>query len=363
MKVTIVTGARPNFIKVAPIMRAIEKAKQADKDIEYRLVYTGKSDDETLEPSLFTDLQMKQPDAYLQVDSLNLSELVGQTIFAFEKELTEHHTDVVIVVDDLTSTMACAIVAKKQGVLLAHLVAGTRSFNMKMPKEINRLVIDGLSDWLFTAGISSNRNISKEGTESSQVYMVGNILMDTLRFNRNRLLAPPIFSILGLEEGKYILLTMNRHALLENRENLRALLKTVLREAGDIPVVAPVHEYVRKEIDKLKLGEKNLHLVPSQNYLYFGYLIAHAKGIITDSGNVAEEATFLNIPCITLNSYTEHIETVTIGTNELVGESPEKLTNAVRRLIAGEWKQGSLPERWDGRTAERIVQTLLEYNR
>ncbi len=247
MKITIVAGARPNFMKIAPITRAIEAARALGKSISYRLVYTGRKDDTSLDASLFSDLDMKAPDVYLGVESSNPTSLTAGIMVAFEQELTENPAHVVLVVDDLTATMSCAIVAKKQGIKVAHLVAGTRSFDMKMPKEVNRMITDGLSDYL---------------------------------------------------------------------------------------------------------------LMPPQNYLFFGYLINKAKGIITDSGNVAEEATFLGIPCITLNTYAEHPETWRMGTNELVGEDPALLAKTMDTLMHGEWKRGELPERWDGRTAERIVQIL-----
>ena len=197
-KICIVAGARPNFIKVAPLIRAIDKTD----DICYRLVYTGASDDPTLEGSLFSDLQIARPDVFLGVDCVSLNEITGKVMSAFEVYLQENPADVVIVVDDLASTMAAAIVAKKQGVKLAHLVAGTRSFDIKMPKEINRLVIDGLSDLLFTAGMSNNSITNREGTEQSRVYMVGNILIDNLRFNHNRWQRPQVFDTMQLREGE-----------------------------------------------------------------------------------------------------------------------------------------------------------------
>ena len=271
-------------------------------------------------------------------------------MIAFEQELTENPAHVVLVVDDLTSTMSCAIVAKKQGIKVAHLVAGTRSFDMKMPKEVNRMITDGLSDYLFTAGMVANRNLNQTGTESENVYYVGNILIDAIRYNRNRLLKPIWFSVLGLQEGNYLLLTLNRRVLLNNKENLRQLLKTIIEKSAGMPIVAPLHTYVRNAIKELG--------IEAPNYLFFGYLINKAKGIITDSGNVAEEATFLGIPCITLNTYAEHPETWRMGTNELVGEDPALLAKTMDTLMHGEWKRGELPERWDGRTAERIVQIL-----
>ena len=357
-KICIVAGARPNFIKVAPLIRAIDKTD----DICYRLVYTGRSDDPTLEGSLFSDLQIARPDVFLDVDSVSLNEITGKVMSAFEHYLEDNPADVVIVVDDLASTMAAAIVAKKQGVKLAHLVAGTRSFDIKMPKEINRLVIDGLSDFLFTAGMSNNSITNREGTEQSRVYMVGNILIDNLRFNHNRWQQPAIFREIGLHEGEYIVFTLNRKALLSDRENLQAMLLSVVEQSGSVPVVAPLRGMAREVVEQLLAnidGGDKVRIIEPLGYLEFGYLTLHSRGIITDSGNVAEEATFNGVPCITLNSYTEHIETVKVGTNVLVGEDPEHLSLAIETLVAGRWKQSSIPDRWDGRSAERIVSILL----
>ena len=357
-KICIVAGARPNFIKVAPLIRAIDKTD----DICYRLVYTGKSDDPTLEGTLFSDLQIARPDVFLGVDCVSLNEITGRVMSAFEVYLQENPADVVIVVDDLASTMAAAIVAKKQGVKLAHLVAGTRSFDIKMPKEINRLVIDGLSDLLFTAGMSNNSITNREGTEQSRVYMVGNILIDNLRFNHNRWQRPQVFDTMQLREGEYIVFTLNRKALLADRLNLQSMLQSVVEKSGGVPVVAPLRGKAKEVVEQLLAnidGGSRVSIIEPLGYLEFGYLTLHARGIITDSGNVAEEATFNGVPCITLNSYTEHIETVKVGTNVLVGEDAEQLALAVETLVGGRWKQGSIPDRWDGRSAERIVSILL----
>lgn len=359
MNICIFVGARPNFIKVAPILRAMDRA-----GISHTLVYAGRKDDPTLEPSLFDDLQMCRPDAYLGVDCENLNDLTGQVMSAFESYLQEHKADTVIVVDDLASTMAAAIVTKKQGIRLAHLVAGTRSFDISMPKEINRLVIDGLSDLLFTAGIGGNSVATREGAESSKIYMVGNILMDTLRFNHSRFLRPKIMDDLRLVEHKYIVLTINRKALIGNTDELRALMVSMMSHNEDVPVVAPLRktaaEAVRKIIADNPLLFGGLHVVEPLGYLEFGYLTANALGVVTDSGNVAEEATFNTVPCITLNSYTEHIETVKVGSNVLVGEDPVKLGEEMSHMVSGEWKHCGIPDRWDGRSAERIVQILSE---
>lgn len=372
-KICIVVGARPNFVKVAPLIRAIQKSGGAT----YQLVYAGREDDPTLEDSLFDDLQMPRPDVYLGVVSQSLNEITAQVMGAFDRYLDENAADVVIVVDDLASTMAAAITAKKRGVRLAHLVAGTRSFDISMPKEVNRLVIDTLSDYLFTAGVKTTSVATREQqSETSQTYMVGNILMDSLRYNLPRFRRPDI----DIEEGRYIVLTLNRRALLSDEASLRQMLQTMAEAAAGLPIIAPLRDSALNTVSRLlPSSPSSLHpspftlhpspstlhpspftLHPSLPYLEFGWLTAHALGIITDSGNVAEEATFNGVPCITLNDYTEHQETVTVGTNVLVGGDPEKLRTALADMVGGNWKKCALPDRWDGRTAERIVSILFE---
>ena len=355
-QICIFTGARPNFVKVAPLIRAINRTDECN----YQLVYAGREDDPTLEASLFSDLEMPRPDVYLGVDCENLNELTGRVMAEFEHYLEQHPADSVIVVDDLASTMAAAIVAKKRGARLAHLVAGTRSFDITMPKEINRLVIDGLSDMLFTAGMGSSSIATREGAELHKIYMVGNILMDQLRYCRDRWQRPACLE--GIEDGRYLVFTLNRKALLASKDNLLLMLQAVARVAGDVPVIAPLRglaaETVQVMIVKHPELQAAIRIVPALGYLEFGYLTSRAKGIITDSGNVAEEATFNHVPCITLNSYTEHQETVKQGTNVLVGEDAERLASEVGRMLSDDWVTGQLPDRWDGRTAERIVSML-----
>lgn len=359
MKITIVSGARPNFMKIAPICRAIDRARESGKNISYRIVYTGLQNDNSLDASLFADLAMPQPDAYLGVNGHNHSEVAAAIMLAFEKELDNHPAQLILVVDDLTATMSCTIVGKKRGLKVAHVIAGTRSFDMNMPREVNRTIVDAISDYLFTAGMVANRNLNQEGMIPEYIHYVGNILIDTIRYNRHRLIQPLWFDTMGLKKGEYLLLTLNRHDLLEKKAILQSLLQTVLDKANGMPIVAPLHPYVEKAVKSLDLNAPNLHILPPQSYLHFGFLINQAKGIITDSGNIAEEATFLDVPCITLNSYAEHPETWRIGTNELVGENSFALAASLDKLMKGDWKHTTLPDRWDGRTAERIVQTLI----
>lgn len=354
MNICIMTGARPNFIKVAPLIRSIKKAQNEGRDVDYLLVYAGAQDDPTLEGSLFADLEMPCPDVYLGVKSTNVNEITGEVMNAFEAYLNGHKTDVVIVVDDLASTMAAAIVAKKHGIKLAHLVAGTRSFDINMPKEINRLVIDGLSDLLFTAGSGTGTT-----AEQSKIYVVGNILMDTLRYNLPRFRRPEVLSNKNLADGEYAVLTINRKALLADEQNLSKMLVAMSAGIGKRTIITPLRGEAAKVIGQLAEGLDNIVLTDPLSYLEFGYLTAHALCVITDSGNVAEEATFNGVPCITLNNYTEHIETVKQGTNVLVNEDAELLGTTLRNIVNSETKSYSIPERWDGRTADRILQTLL----
>ena len=366
-------GARPNFIKVAPIIRVIDRLSGSEKrrGVSYSLVYAGRADDPTLEDGLFASLSIRRPDVCLGVECENLNELTGQVMSKFEQYLQANPTDIVIVVDDLASTMAAAIVTKKQAITLANIAAGTRSFDITMPKEINRLVIDGLSDILFTAGFSNNSIANKEGAELSKVYMVGNILIDNIRYNRERIEKMRLSDIealsgLPLKERGYLVFTLNRKALLADQENLEKMLRVLAETAAGLPVIAPLRDSAVQVVLALALKKNinmhNLHIVKPLGYLDFSCLTAHARGIITDSGNVAEEATFNSVPCITLNSYTEHIETVKVGSNVLVGENADLLRRALEDVVSGRWKKCGIPERWDGRSAERIVQILLEHH-
>ena len=367
MRITIVSGARPNFMKIAPICRAIDAAREAGKNISYRIVYTGPQDDTSLDASLFSDLSMRKPDAYLGVTGHNHSQVAASIMLAFMcvPTIASISEDALRNVPSGLREASLALGAtrwEKRGLKVAHVIAGTRSFDMNMPREVNRTIVDAISDYLFTAGMVANRNLNQEGMIPEYIHYVGNILIDTIRFNRHRLVQPMWFSSLGLRKGNYLLLTLNRRDLLEKKAVLHSLLQTVIEKAGGMPIVAPLHPYVQKAVKSLEVNAPNLHILPPQSYLHFGFLINQARGIVTDSGNIAEEATFLDVPCITLNTYAEHPETWRIGTNELVGENSFALSASLDKLLHGEWKHTTLPDRWDGRTAERIVQTLLNGN-
>lgn len=359
MKITIIAGARPNFMKIAPLIRAIRSEIEAGKELSYRLVYTGSALDPSIEHTLYNDLGMTAPDVYLNVESDDFFVRMAGILVAFAQDLKEHPTDLVVVVDDMTPTMACSIVAKKSGAKVVHLGAGIRSFDLDAPKEVNRMIIDGLSDYFFTAGMHSNRNLSNTGTEQENVYFVGNILLDNLRYNASRLTRPEILDKLHLDHKEYLLFTLNQRSIADNPQALQSLMESILLHTT-LPILAPLHPYIADKVRALGLHAPQLHILPPLSYLEFAYLEAHALGIITDSGNVADEATFTGVPCITFNEYVEHPETTREGTNLQVGLDAGAMHEALASLQAGTWKESSLPERWDGRTAERILQILEE---
>ncbi len=345
------TGARPNFIKLAPLIYAITDARQQGHDITYTLVYAGTRDDATIESSLFDDLSIAPPTVFLNVDTADTIAITTTVMERMEMLLSCETYDVVLVVDDLASTMATAIVTKKHGIPLAHLAAGTRSFDINMPKEVNRLVIDGLSDFLFTAG-------SAIGTTANQkkIYNVGNILLDTLRRRIATFQRPAVLDTIS---DRYAVLTINRKKLLNDRGTLSSLLGAIVHAAQNngLPVIAPLSTFAKQKVDSLKMPV--ITTIPTLPYPQFGYLAQHATVIITDSGNIAEEATFNNVPCITMNNYTEHIETVQQGTNILVNEDPALLYTTLTAILHGNTKAATLPDHWDGHAAERILHTLI----
>lgn len=360
MRISIVAGARPNFMKIAPLLHAIEHYQGEGHNLTKRLIYTGSDDDKVLGDELFDDLQIQRPDICLNVCCTNQNERAAAIMTAFEKELRQNPADIVMVVDDLTPTMACAIVAKKMHVKVAHLIAGTRSFDMTKPKEVNSMVTDGLSDLLFTAGYGANSNLNRSGASLGNTYMVGNILMDTVRENWDRLMQPAIFKEARLDEAGYVLMTANRAMLINDKDRFNAIITKTCNAIKPCRLVAPLHDFARNAIDPQTIKAcPNLVVAQPMRCLEFWYLEKKAKGIITDSGNIAEEATFIGVPCITMNNFVEHRETVTIGTNELAGENPDLIADMAKRIIDGKWKSCSIPERWDGRTAMRIIQTLI----
>ena len=358
MKVTIIAGARPNFMKIAPLIHAIQKAQQEGKPIDYRLVHTGQHYDKNMSDTFFEELNIPKPNVNLGVGSGTQAEQTAGIMVAFEKDLIENPTDLVIVVGDVTSTMACSIVAKKQCTKVAHIEAGIRSWDLTMPEEINRMVTDALADMYFTTSEVANNNLRNLGAREGQIHFVGNVMIDTLLANMGRLRKPEVYDRLNLNEKGYLMLTMHRPANVDESGKLRRTMTEILNNVQGFPVIFPIHPRTAKIFKDLGIAADNLHIVDPMGYLEFNYMVKHCKAVITDSGGITEETTVMGVPCITLRDNTERPETCTIGTNELIGTNPDAIKPALDMLFAGNWKKGGIPELWDGKTAERIVGIL-----
>ena len=362
MKITIVAGARPNFMKIAPIIRAIQKEQSIGADIHFRLVHTGQHYDKAMSGSFFEQLEIPEPNRNLECGGGSQAEQTAAILIAFEKELLENPCDWVLVVGDVTSTMACTLVAKKLNVKVAHVEAGIRSGDMTMPEEINRLVTDSISDLFFTTSERANENLMKSGFNENQIVFVGNTMIDTLLHHEKDFVAPSLFHSNELKSKGYLVMTLHRPSNADSKEQLTALFQVIDEMLIDIPVVFPVHPRTRKNMEVFGIAPKNVILAEPMSYFEFNYLVKNALGVITDSGGITEETTVMSVPCITLRNSTERPETVELGTNELIGTNPDHLREALKVLLSGSWKKGSIPPLWDGRTAPRVVDYFVKNN-
>ena len=361
MKLSLIAGARPNFIKIAPIIHAIKLQQEKGINIEYRLVHTGQHYDQRMSDTFFKELNIPEPDTNLGCGGGTQAEQTAAIMVAFEKELIANPADLVMVVGDVTSTMACSIVAKKLNTKVAHVEAGIRSFDLSMPEEINRMVTDCLADYFFTTTAWAGENLKKFGIPAERIFLVGNVMIDTLVSFRPRFKKPAIWDEIGLKQGNYLVMTLHRPANVDEESKFKALLEAIIEASHGLPVIFPVHPRTAKMIKSLNLSiATSLHLIPPLGYLEFNYLVQYAKAVITDSGGITEETTVMGIPCLTLRDNTERPETISIGTNELIGTNPDAIKPALDKLFAGNWKKGKIPELWDGRTAERIVEKLID---
>jgi UDP-N-acetylglucosamine 2-epimerase (non-hydrolysing) len=409
-------------MKIAPLIKAIEQFNEQKVEsgkIAYRLVHTGQHYDKNMSDTFFEELGIPAPDTNLGCGGGTQAEQTAAIMVAFEKELIAHPADIVLVVGDVTSTMACSIVAKKLNTRVCHVEAGIRSWDLSMPEEINRMVTDSLADYMFTTSEVANRNLMRQGatmmsdlecqmSEESgkckvesgkmaedkyayervpqRVWYVGNVMIDTLLANRARFRQPEVWNTLALQEKQYIVMTMHRPANVDEENHLRAMMEQIVDNAHGLPIVFPIHPRTAKLFynlwkptpsPSLKGGEEctvygveckegeelakrfpNLHIVEPLGYLEFNYLVERAKAVVTDSGGITEETTVMGVPCITLRDNTERPETCTVGTNELIGTNPAAIKPALDKLFAGEWKKGGVPALWDGHTAERIIAIL-----
>ena len=396
MHITLIAGARPNFMKIASLVHAIKAAENAGKDIHYSLVHTGQHYDKNMSDTFFEELSIPMPDANLGCGGGTQAEQTANIMVAFEKYLMDHPTDLVLVVGDVTSTMACSIVAKKLNTKVCHVEAGIRSWDLTMPEEINRMVTDALADYMFTTSEIANKNLLLQGAELQasspnsliasspnslpaleeeqyafkrsvqRVWYVGNVMIDTLLANRARFRRPAVFDELQLTDGQYIMMTMHRPANVDEEAHLKALMEQIITNVHGLPIIFPIHPRTAKIFynlwgneDNLRQLFPNLHIVEPMGYLEFNYMVERAKAVVTDSGGITEETTVMGVPCITLRDNTERPETCTVGTNELIGTNPSAVKPALDLLFSGQWKKGAIPALWDGHTAERIVDILL----
>jgi UDP-N-acetylglucosamine 2-epimerase (non-hydrolysing) len=358
MRLTIVAGARPNFIKIAPLIHEILKVQKEGANISYRLVHTGQHYNEKLSDIFFRELEIPHPDANLEVGSGTQAEQTAAIMVAFEKELITHPCDLVIVVGDVNSTMACSIVAKKLNIKVAHVEAGIRSFDLSMPEEINRMVTDAIADYFFTTSHVANENLRKSGVSDSQIFFVGNIMIDTLMKNINRFSRPALLDEHKIDDKKYMMLTLHRPSNVDDPVHLENLLKIITSNVNGSYVIFPIHPRTKKTLDKIGFSNDKVILAEPLGYLEFNYLVKNSIAVITDSGGIQEETTVMKVPCVTLRSNTERPETVSVGSNMLVGNDVEKLRDCLNSIFSNSWKEGGIPELWDGKTASRIVNIL-----
>lgn len=358
MIITIVAGARPNFMKIAPIINAIEDKKRIGTNIDYRLIHTGQHYDRNMSDRFFEELGIPEPDANLNCGGGTQAVQTGNIMIEFEKELINHPSDLVLVVGDVTSTMACSIVAKKLGVKVAHVEAGIRSFDLSMPEEINRMVTDSITDYFFTTSETANQHLRKSGIAEDRIFFVGNTMIDTLLKQMPHFSQPRVWDKLRLEEKGYIVMTLHRPANVDEENKLKVLMDAIIQSSQAIPLIFPVHPRTAKMLDQIGIQAPNLYIIDPLGYLEFNYLVQHSKAVVTDSGGITEETTVMGIPCMTLRDNTERPETCTVGTNELLGTDPTAIPPSFEKLLSGKWKKGEIPELWDGKTAKRIVDAI-----
>lgn len=356
--IDIIAGARPNFMKIAPILHALLNRAPGEARLRHRLVHTGQHYDARMSGEFFTQLNIPAPDVNLEVGSGTQAEQTAAIMTRYERLLLEAPSVLCVVVGDVTSTMACAIAAQKLRIPVAHVEGGIRSGDWTMPEEINRMVTDAITNHFFTTSGVANDNLRRMGVPEERIFFVGNTMIDTLLANLSRLRPPPFWDEHRLEAGGYLLLTLHRPANVDGEASLSALLAAIGAGARGLPVIFPVHPRTDRTLRGLAGLPENLILVEPQPYLEFNHLARHAKAVITDSGGITEETTVMGVPCLTLRNTTERPETVTMGTNELLGTDPRAIPPALERLFAGKWKKGAIPELWDGRTGARIVAIL-----
>jgi UDP-N-acetylglucosamine 2-epimerase (non-hydrolysing) len=355
MKVINVVGARPNFMKIAPIVEAMKQAPSIDQ----LLLHTGQHYDEGMSDVFFRDLGIPQPDIHLGVGSGSHAQQTARVMVEFEKVCLEQKPDLIVVVGDVNSTMACTIVAAKLMISVAHVEAGLRSFDRAMPEEINRLVTDALADLLFTTSRDADENLKKEGVDPKRIHFVGNVMIDTLMKQRARAAELNMPERFGVEAGHYALVTLHRPSNVDDPTVLAEILEALHQIGRTMPVIFPIHPRTRKRVEEFGLSLDGVRTLEPLGYLEFLNLMSTAGVVLTDSGGLQEETTILRVPCLTLRYNTERPVTIDHGTNIMVGPVKTRILSAFQRIVSGDWKPAGPPELWDGSAAARIVDVIV----
>jgi UDP-N-acetylglucosamine 2-epimerase (non-hydrolysing) len=363
MKIINIVGTRPNFMKIAPII----KAMQVYPEIQHILVHTGQHYDEQLSDKFFRELGIPDPDVNLNVGSNTHSKQVAEIMVAFEKVCDDFQPDYILVVGDVNSTMACSLVAAKKGIKIIHVEAGIRSYDRTMPEEINRLVTDAITDFLLPPSIDAVENLKREGHTDDKICMVGNVMIDTLKLFSKEIQAATILEQIGVLPKEYAVLTLHRPSNVDDPANLKKIIDALFVIQQSVKVVFPIHPRSLKMLasfgyDKLLAEMPNIKLIAPLGYFDFGKLVSNSKFALTDSGGIQEETTVYGIPCITIRENTERPITITEGTNELAGTDTQKIIDFATTILKGEWKKGAIPKMWDGKAAVRIVDFLRSLN-
>lgn len=356
LKVLVVAGARPNFMKVASLLAAFEAQNAEGECVETLLVHTGQHYDARMSDDFFRDLGLPEPDMYLNAGSGSHAEQTARVMVAFEKACIESSPDLVVVVGDVNSTMACAITARKLGVRVAHVEAGLRSRDMSMPEEINRLCTDAISDYLFTTEPSANLNLASEGVEPDRVFFVGNTMIDTLKKHLERALDLPLPE--GVAAGAYAVLTLHRPSNVDSADSLRRVFSALNAIAERIPIMFPAHPRTAAKLAAIQV-HPSIRVIEPLGYLAFVGLMARCRMVLTDSGGIQEETTVLGVPCLTMRMNTERPITCEVGTNLLVGTDPEDICRTALSVLDGPPVRRAIPEKWDGHAGERIASALI----
>ncbi len=356
MNIDLIAGTRPNFVKIAAIIHAIENYGE---NISYRFIHTGQHYDESLSGIFFKDLQLPDPDFNLGVGSGSQAEQTAAIMTSYERLILINKPDLCLVVGDVTSSMACAVTAKKLGIKIAHVEAGLRSYDWSMPEEINRVLIDSITDYFLTTTPEASKNLIDSGKNEEQIFFVGNTMIDTLLRFQSKFKAPKIWKEISLKPQQYLILTLHRPVNVDEEIQLEKTINAILKNTHNLPIVFPVHPRTAELLKKLSFETDNLILINPLGYLEFNYLVLNAKAVLTDSGGITEETTVLEVPCLTLRENTERPETVKLGTNQIVGTKPEAIREALQRLFNQQPKKGKIPELWDGNTGKRIVGILM----